>query len=169
MAPNPFWPYWSIFVQRICCVLKDRNCTLLNFQRLVAQSLITLGKPPKVGCSISTPLNQLTANKRRKTNYLVPASIRKENVGIQWVIYDQKTWKVWGVLKEKKVESRYFLNVAHVKFTYVSTTKEIVLASTTCNLLQKWDTHKTMKTFACFRNQFFMQVCRRFMWKKNHL
>ena len=136
MAPNPFWPYWSIFVQRICCVLKDRNCTLLNFQRLVAQSLIALGKPPKVGCSISTPLNQLTANKRRKINYFVPASIRKKNVGIHWVIYDQKRGKC-EVCSKKKSRIKTFFECSTCKvYLYVSTTKEIVSASTTCNLLQ---------------------------------
>ena len=38
--------------------------------------------------------------------------------------------------RKKKSNQDLFRNVVHVKFTYVSTKKEIVLASTTCNLLQ---------------------------------
>ena len=100
----------------LLCIKKliDRNCTLLNFWRSVAQSLITLGKPPKVGRPISTPSNRLTAKKRRKTNYSVPASIKKENSGIHWVIYDQKHGRCELCLK-KKFELRPFLKCSACK------------------------------------------------------
>ena len=90
------------------------NCTLLNFWRSVAQSLITPEKPPKMGRPISTPSNQLTANKKRKTNYSVPASIRKENVGIHWVIYDQKRGGC-EVCSKKKDKSKPFLKCSACK------------------------------------------------------
>ena len=111
---------FGLIDQSLCCafvvykMLIVRNCTLLNFWRSVAQSLITLGKPPKVGRPISTPSNQLTANKRRKTNYSVPASIRKENAGIHWAIYDQKRGRC-AVCSKKKVESRPFLKCSACK------------------------------------------------------
>ena len=88
--------------------LKDKNCTLLNFRRSVSQSLITLGKPPKVGRPLSTPSNQLTVSKRRKSNYSTPSSIRTENVGIHWVVHDPKRGRC-EVCSKKKVESRPFL------------------------------------------------------------
>ena len=45
-------------------------------------------------------------------------------------------WEVRGVLKEKKSNQDLFWNVVHVKFTFVSTKKEIILPSTTCKFLQ---------------------------------
>ena len=70
--------------------LIDCNCTLLNFRRSVAQSLITLGKPPKVGRPISTLSNQLTANKR------------------QIILFqhqlEKKMWEFTGLFMTKNVE-----------------------------------------------------------------
>ena len=63
---------------------------LLSFRRSVAQPLIIFGKSPQVPRPISTPCNQVTAKKRRKSNFSVPASICIENVGIHWVVYDKK-------------------------------------------------------------------------------
>ena len=94
--------------------LKDKNCTLLNFRRSVSQSLITYGKPPKVGRPLSTPSNQLTVSKRRKSNYSTPSSIRTENVGIHWVVHDPKRGRC-EVCSKKKVESRPFLKCSAYK------------------------------------------------------
>ena len=103
------WSLQNAFV--VYKKLIDRNSTLLNFRRSVAQWLITLGKPLKAGRSISTPSNQLTANKRQKTNYFVPASIRNENVGIHWVIYDQKRGRCEMCSKKKKSRIKTFLEM----------------------------------------------------------
>ena len=88
--------------------LEMEGCKLLSFRRSVAQSLITIGKPPQVGPPISTPCNQATAKKRRKSNFSVPASIPTENVGIHWVVYDKKRGRC-EVCSRKKIEARpYF-------------------------------------------------------------
>ena len=64
-------------------ILTNKKIDLLDFGRSVAQSMITKSKTTKLGRP-STQSNQLTAKKRRKSNYSVPASIRKENLGIRW-------------------------------------------------------------------------------------
>lgn len=94
--------------------LGDCNCTLLNFRRSVAQSLITLGKPPKVGRPIATGSNQLSGTKRRRSNYSVQASIRKENIGIHWVTYDRKRGRC-EVCSKKNIESRPYLKCSACK------------------------------------------------------
>ena len=88
--------------------LETESCNLLSFIRSVAQSLITLAKPSQVGRPISTPCNQVTAKKRQKSNFSVRASIRTENVGIHWVVYDKKRGRC-EVCSRKKIQARpYF-------------------------------------------------------------
>ena len=65
----------------------------LDFRRRVAQSLITRGRPPKVGQPLSYAPPAASKN-RKSLTYSVPQSIRKENLGVHWSNYDKKTWSL---------------------------------------------------------------------------
>ena len=84
--------------------LDDEKCTSLQFRRSVAQSLLTIARPPKVGRPLSSPAVP-SVSKRRKSNYSVPASIRKENRGVHWPIYKKNRGRC-EVCSNKKIESR---------------------------------------------------------------
>ena len=84
--------------------LVDPDIKLLDFRRLVAQGLLALGKPPKVGrpLSVSTPG---PSKKRKSIQYSVPSSTRKENVGVHLPFYCDKRGRC-EVCASEKVESR---------------------------------------------------------------
>lgn len=92
--------------------LKDEDISLLNFRRSVTQSMITKGRPVKLGRPLVTG-SQLTA-KRRKSNYSVPASIRKENLGIHWPEHEAKRGRC-EVCSKKKLEARPFVKCSACK------------------------------------------------------
>ena len=83
--------------------MQGESITTLQFRRSVAQSLITLSRKPKVGRPLQ--VSPLTMNKRRKIAYSVPKSIRLENRGAHWVVYDNKRGRC-EVCAQAKVESR---------------------------------------------------------------
>ena len=68
--------------------------------------MITKSKTPKRGRP-STLLNQMTAKKRRKSNYSLPASIRQENLGILWPEYDAKRGRCEMCSKKKQEAKPY--------------------------------------------------------------
>ena len=68
--------------------------------------------------------------------------------------------------QRKKSNQDLFWNVVHVKFAYVSTTKEIVLASTTCNVLQSETLIKPWKHFFFLETSFSCKYADVFCEKK---
>ena len=84
--------------------LVDPDIKLLDFRRLVAQGLLALGKPPKVGrpLSVSTPG---PSKKQKSIQYSVPSSTRKENVGAHLPFYCDQQGQC-EVCACEKVESR---------------------------------------------------------------
>ena len=86
------------------CKIESSKITTLEFRRLVAQTLITLAQPPKVGrpaLSVTPPVSK----KRRSSEFSVPKSIRLQNRGAHWVIYDKKRGRC-EECQRNKVESR---------------------------------------------------------------
>ena len=67
---------------------------------------------------ISTPCSQVTAKKRRKSIFSVPASIRTENVGFDWVVYDKSEEDVKSV-SERKLKRGLISNALPAKYIYV--------------------------------------------------
>ena len=78
--------------------------TTLEFRRLVAQTLITLDQPPKVGrpaLSVTPPVSK----KRHSSGFSVPKSIGLQNRGAHWVIHDKKRGRC-EECQRNKVESQ---------------------------------------------------------------
>ena len=61
----------------------------LDFQRRVAQFLITRGRPPKVRRPLSYAPPAAT-KKRKSLTYSFPQSVRRQNLGLHWPNYDKK-------------------------------------------------------------------------------
>ena len=78
----------------------------LEYRRSVAQSLITMGRKPKIGWPLNSP--SFSGTKRRKTNYSVPPSIRKENLGVHWPIYGKKRARC-EVCSKQQFESKPYI------------------------------------------------------------
>ena len=73
----------------------------LDFRRRVAQSLITRGRPPKIGRPLS--YDPPAASKKRKPlTYFIPQSIRKANLGVYWPNYDKKRGRCEVCAKDKQ-------------------------------------------------------------------
>lgn len=83
----------------------------LLFRRMVAQSLITRGRPPRVGRPLSSATQQGASKKRKSLSYSVSSAIRKENLGVHWPIYDKKRGRC-EVCAQDKQEAR-----PHIKCT----------------------------------------------------
>ena len=88
--------------------MTNEKIDVLDFRGSVAKS-----KTPKFGRPLTQP-NQLTAKKRGKLNYLVPESIRKENLGIHWPEYDAKQGRC-EVCSKKKQEVKPFMKCSASK------------------------------------------------------
>ena len=88
----------------------------LDFRRRVGQSLITRGRPPKVGrpLSYAPPV----ASKKRKFTYSVPQSILKENLGVHWPSYDKNVVVMRHVQRISK-RLAPISNVVHVMYSFV--------------------------------------------------
>ena len=104
--------------------LETQSCNLLSFRRCVTQPLITLGKPPQVGRPIPIACNQVTAKKRRKSNFSVPASICTENVGIHWV-FMTKNKEDMKYVPERKLKRSLISNALPAKYIYVQIIKKV--------------------------------------------
>ena len=87
----------------VFCKINGTKPPSLEFRCQVCQSLITLGRPTKVGRPLSNP--RLTTPKRRKSAFSTPASIRLEKVGVHLVIYDNNRGR-YEVCSSKKIQSR---------------------------------------------------------------
>ena len=99
----------------VCKKMSNENINLLDFRRSVAQSMVIKGKPPNLGRPMTpSPSNRLTTNKRRKSNYSVAPSIRKENLGIHWPQHDGKRGRC-EVCSKKKIEARPFFKCSTCK------------------------------------------------------
>lgn len=109
-------------------ILTNEKIDLLDFPRPVAQPMITKSKIPKRG-RLSIQSNQLTAKKRRKSNYSVSASIRKENLGIHWHENDLKCSK-------KKQEAKPFIKRSACKVHLCINDKEIVSTNNTNDIVE---------------------------------
>ena len=82
----------------------DPSMNSLEFHCSIAQSLITLSKPPKVGQPLSTPSHG-SATKRRKVSYSVPDSIRLQNIGVHCVTFVSERGRC-EVCSKKRIQSR---------------------------------------------------------------
>ena len=109
-------------------ILTNEKIDLLDFPRSVAQPMITKSKRPKCGRP-SIQSNQLTAQKRWKSNYSVPASIRKENRGIHWHENDVKCSK-------KKQKAKPFIKCSACKVHLCMNDKEIVSRNNTNDIVE---------------------------------
>ena len=122
--PKKWWiAFFFGLVDRTICnayvvykKMSNENINLLNFRRSVAQSMIIKGKPPNLGRPMtSSPSNRLTTNKRRKSNYSVAPSIRKENLGHSTMENEDGAKSV----QKRRLKPGHFSSVALVKFSYV--------------------------------------------------
>ena len=93
------------------------HITSLQFRLNVIMGLLTLGRPPKVGHSLSSA--PLSSNKRRKSNFSVSDAIRFQNRGAHWVEFGDKRSSCEACV-ESKVESRpyYFCHTCKVALRY---------------------------------------------------
>ena len=83
--------------------MSGQICSTLDFRRAIAQALITLAKPPKVGRPLAA--RSPAQAKRRKITYSVPATIKLQNQGVHWPLYDGKRGHC-EVCSKKGIESR---------------------------------------------------------------
>ena len=83
----------------------------LDFQRRAAQSLVTRGRPPKVGRPLSYA-PPAASKKRKSLTYSVPQSIRKENLGVHWPNYDKKRGRCEVCAKDKQEACRHIKSSA---------------------------------------------------------
>ena len=99
----------------------------LYFRRRLAQSLITHGRPLKVGRPLSYA--PPTASKKRKSlTYSVPQSIRKENLEVHWPNYYQKRGRCEVCARTSK-KLAPISNVVHVMCSFVWMKRKIVSQS----------------------------------------
>ena len=73
----------------------------LDFQRMVAQFLITRGHPSKVGRPLSYA-PPAASKKRKSLTYSVPQSILNEILGVRWPSYDKKCGRCEVCAKDKQ-------------------------------------------------------------------
>ena len=85
--------------------------------------MVTKGMPTYLGSPMSSsPSSRLIANKRRKSNYSVASSIRKENLGIYWPEHNGKRGKCE---KKKNLGPQRVKNVCKSNIKYERKVDEI--------------------------------------------
>ena len=72
----------------------------------------------------SNSLQPITAKKRRKSNFSVPASICTENVGIHWV-FMTKNKEDMKYVPERKLKRSLISNALPAKYIYVQIIKKV--------------------------------------------
>ena len=104
--------------------------TMLIYRRHAVQSLITLAKPPKLGCPISntTSSDSQSVPKKHKSNYSVNKSIHLENLECHWVIYVSERGR-YEVCSQNKVESRSHSKCSTCGVFYAAMRKKIASLS----------------------------------------
>ena len=110
--------------------LTHENVTMLIYQRHAVQSLITLAKPPKLGCPVSntTSSDSQSVPKKRKSNYSVNKSVCLENLECHWVIYVSERGRC-EVCSQNKVKSRSHSKCSTCGVFYAAMRKKIASLS----------------------------------------
>ena len=131
----PYFFFWSLdrTLANSFAVFKQlthENMTMLIYRRHAVQSLITLAKPPKLGCPISntTSSDSQSVPKKHKSNYSVNKSIHLENLECHWVIYVSERGR-YEVCSQNKVESRSHSKCSTCGVFYAAMRKKIASLS----------------------------------------
>ena len=69
---------------------REGNCSNLQFCRSITQGLIMMGRPPWLGRPLSNAQTSLTKIRRQSNTFFINGSIRKENLGVHWPVYETK-------------------------------------------------------------------------------
>ena len=95
------------------CKVTGQKASSLLFRRNVTLSLLTLGRPPKIGRPLHAS-SPLPVKKRRKARYSVPDTIRRESLGAHWPGFGEKRARC-EVCSQSKAESRPYSSCSTCK------------------------------------------------------